>query len=64
MADDTEAQLTQALALAIQQKGVSGAAPQALLHLAPSRSTLNRRLAELVRAGLVKQEGRGVPRCT
>lgn len=59
MPDQTDAELSQALAHAIQRQGVSGAAPQELAHLAPSRSTLNRRLAELVRAGLVKQEGAG-----
>jgi Fic family protein len=57
--EETDAQLSQALVLAIQGHGASGVAPQALAQLAPSRSTLNRRLAELVRAGLVKQEGAG-----
>lgn len=57
--EESGATPTQALALAIQRQGALGAAPLALAHLAPSRSTLNRRLAELVSAGLIRQEGAG-----
>lgn len=59
MSEQAEAEFTQALLLAIQHQGPQGAAPQALTHLVPSRSTLNRRLAALLRMGVIKQIGAG-----
>lgn len=47
------------IAKAIQQAGVTGVSPLDLEGLAPSRSTLNRRLAELVREGVIKEIGAG-----
>lgn len=47
------------LAKAIHKAGAAGLSPLDLVGLAPSRSTLNRRLAELVREGSIKELGAG-----
>lgn len=47
------------IAKAIQQAGAAGVRPHELEELAPSRSTLNRRLAELLRQGVIQEVGAG-----